>query len=218
MHLNRHGLDHNAGSSLPVTIRSPSNTGTMSGHWCAYGLDPDLPGDQRAEAGGSLVFDTEPLSEDVVMLGAPALNLKLSSDSPVAMVAAVLSEIFPDGAATRVSYGLLNLTHRDSHENPTPLEPGRTYDARLQLNDCGHNFAAGNRIRIALSTVYWPTAWPGPNKATLTVITGKSTLGLPVRGDNPDDARLVPFEKPEGGSSNKSRNNQSGVFRKRIYA
>ena len=200
MHLNCHGLDDHAGSCRPVTICSPSNTGMMSGHWCAYGLDPDLPSDQRAEAGGSLVFDTEPLLEDIVILGAPILKLKLSSDSPVGMVAAVLSEILPDGAATRVSYGLLNLTHHDSHENPAPLEPGMTYDIRLQLNDCGHNFASGNRIRIALSTAYWPTAWPGPNKATLTISTGVSTLGLPVRGENPDDARLVPFKKPEGAT------------------
>ena len=39
-------------------------------------------------------------------------------DRPVALVAARLSDVAPDGAATRVSYGLLNLTHRESHEHP----------------------------------------------------------------------------------------------------
>ena len=29
-----------------------------------------------------------------------------------------------DDQATRVTYGLLNLTHRNSHEHPVPLEPG----------------------------------------------------------------------------------------------
>lgn len=198
MHLNSGGLHDTAGPAAPLTINSPMTVGTQSGHWCAYGLDPDLPGDQRIEAGGSLVFDSDPLTEEFDILGAPVLTLTLSSDKPVAMVAGVLSDILPDGGATRVSYGLLNLTHRDSHEFPEPLEPGKTYTVRVQLNECGHRFAVGNRIRIALSTAYWPTAWPSPEKVTLTITAGESTLALPARPANPADADLRPFEPAEG--------------------
>ena len=65
------------------------------------------------------------------------------STGRVALVAARLSDVAPDGAATRVSYGLLNLTHRESHEHPTALEPGRRYRVRLQLNDLAQAFPAG---------------------------------------------------------------------------
>ena len=200
LHLNPGSLGDAPGAYDDLAIDSPTTVGTMAGQWCPHGLDPDQPGDQRAEAGGSLVFDTDPLSEAVDILGAPVLSLELSSDKPVATVAACLSEVLPDGAATRVTYGLLNLTHRDSHEHPEPLEPGRRYRIRLQLNDAGHRFAAGHRIRIALSTAYWPIAWPAPEKAALTVVAGESTLTLPVRPESAGDAELRPFEGPEGAT------------------
>jgi predicted acyl esterase len=38
---------------------------------------------------------------------------------------------------------------------------------RLQLNDCGATFPAGHRIRLALSTTYWPMVWPAPHDATV---------------------------------------------------
>ena len=197
LHLNRGALGEAPRASEPLTIDSPTTVGMMAGQWCPHGLDPDLPGDQRLEEGGSLVFDTGPLDEALEVLGAPILSLDLSSDKPVAMVAACLSEVLPDGAATRVSYGLLNLTHRDSHEHPQPLEPGRRYRVELQLNDAGHRFAAGNRIRIALSTAYWPIAWPAPEKTALTITAGESTLTLPVRPESAGDAALAPFGEPE---------------------
>jgi hypothetical protein len=101
------------------------------------------------------------------------------------------------GAATRVSYGLLNLTHRDSHEHPEPLEPGKTYKVRIKLNDLAQVFPAGHRIRVAISTAYWPLAWPSPEAATLTVHSAGSALILPIRGASPSDARLVPLPPHE---------------------
>ncbi|MGI9498706.1 MAG: CocE/NonD family hydrolase [Geminicoccaceae bacterium] len=197
LYLNKHGLDREAGAKLPLTINSPMTVGMMAGQWCPHGLDPDQPGDQRIEAGGSLVFDTEPLNETLDILGPPILSLELASDKPIAMIAACLSEILPDGAAMRISYGLLNLTHRDSHEHPAPLEPDKTYSISVQLNAAGHRFATGNRIRLALSTVYWPMAWPAPEKATLTITAGTSTLSLPTRLPRDADAALRPFEEPQ---------------------
>ena len=41
-----------------------------------------------------------------------------------AVIAATLCEILEDGSVTRVSYGILNLTHRNSHERPEALKPG----------------------------------------------------------------------------------------------
>ena len=64
-------------------------------------------------------------------------------------VAARLSDVAPGGAATRVTYGLLNLTHRESHAEPAPLEPGRRYRVRVALNDVAQTFPVGHRIRLA---------------------------------------------------------------------
>ncbi|MBM3546874.1 MAG: CocE/NonD family hydrolase [Alphaproteobacteria bacterium] len=185
-----------AGSGV-AKIRSPQTIGQTIGKWCPYGLFPDMPSDQREEDGGSLVFETAPLEQNVEVLGAPVVELELSSDKPQALVAVRLSNVLAIGAATRVSYGLLNLTHRDSHENPTPLEPGKTYKVRIKLNDLAQVFPAGHRIRVAISTTYWPLAWPSPEAATLTVHGAGSALILPIRGSSPTDAKLVPLPPHE---------------------
>lgn len=185
-----------AATGNSLTIRSPLTVGLNAGKWCAFGTMPDLPGEQREEDSGSLVFDTPPLEEDVEILGAAVVELELSVDRPVAMVAARLGDVLPDGRVTRVTYGLLNLTQRDSREHPDPLEPGRRYKVRVQLNEVGQRFPAGHRIRLALSTSYWPLAWLPPEPVELTVYPEESFLRLPVRpGPRPGDEKVnVPVE------------------------
>ncbi|HSH42863.1 MAG TPA: CocE/NonD family hydrolase, partial [Arenicellales bacterium] len=150
-----------------LTVRSPLNVGQFGGKWCSYADIPDLPHDQRSEDGGSLIFESEPLEEELEILGAPVVELDLASDQPVAQVAVRLSDMAPDDKATRVTYGLLNLTHRDSNETPQPLEPGRRYTVRVQLNDIAQKFPRGHRIRVGISTSYWPLAWPSPQPVRL---------------------------------------------------
>jgi putative CocE/NonD family hydrolase len=180
-----------------LALRSPQTVGLTAGSWCPYGLGHDQSIDQRPEAGGSLVFDTPPLAADIEVLGAPVVELEVSSDRPNAFLACTLSEILPDGAVSRVSYGLLNLTHRESHEHPTPLDPGKRYRIQVQLRHCGHRFAAGTQIRLAVSTSYWPIAWPSPEAATVTLQMGSSGLRLPVRPPRAEDKDLAPFAPPE---------------------
>ncbi|MGF1452110.1 MAG: CocE/NonD family hydrolase, partial [Opitutales bacterium] len=100
------------------TIQSPLSVGMFSGKWCSFAAAPDLPGDQREEDGGSLVWQTDRLSEPLDVVGAPIVTLSLSANQPQAMVAVRLSDVFPNGKAARVCYGILNLCHRRSHEFP----------------------------------------------------------------------------------------------------
>jgi hypothetical protein len=106
----------------------------------------------------------------------------------------------PDGSVARISYGLLNLTHRESHEHPTALEPGKFYEVGIQLNEIGHRFAAGNRLRLAISSAYWITVWPSPEPATLSIRSGSSRLSLPARPARAEDAKLAPFPPSEGAT------------------
>ncbi len=183
-----------------LSICSPETIGQTAGRFCPYGLDPDMPDDQRIEAGGSLVFDTAPLEEDLEMLGAPIAQLSLSADKPDAKIVAVLSEVLPDGAATRVSYGVLNLTHRNSHAEPEAITPGEVMTVSVRLNDSSHRFARGNRVRIALSTAYWPIVWPAPERATLAIHLDKSRLDFPARPPRPEDKDLAPFLPAESSA------------------
>jgi uncharacterized protein len=182
-------------------IASPQVTGADAGRWGVFALPSDLPPDQRAEDARSLCFDSEPLEERLEILGQPAVAVELISDRHVALLAARICDVAPEGASTLVTRGLLNLTHRESDANPTPLEPGTRTTVRLLMNAIAYAFPPGHRLRLALSATYWPWVWPSPEVVTLTVITGgESSLELPVRGPRREDAELAPFAPPEGAA------------------
>ena len=196
-----HGLleqPHEQTPEVPVPLSSPLSVGMFAGKWASYSAVPDLPYDQREEDGGALVFEGDPLQEPLEIFGLPAFTATVSADRPVAQLVVRLSDVGMGGEATRVTYGVLNLTHRDGSEDPQPLEPGRTYDVTVQLNGIAHSFPAGHRLRVSISTSYWPLIWPVPEQATVTLHTGRSELLLPVRAPRPEDAALRPFGEPEG--------------------
>jgi putative CocE/NonD family hydrolase len=196
-YLNPGHLSTRPANESEISFSSPQTTGLRAGEWCAFGTEGEMPRDQRPDDGGSVVFDSDPLAERVEILGAPSVTLDIKSDKPVALLAVRLSDLAADGAATRVCYGLLNLTHRRGHAKPSPLRPGRWYRVTVPLNDIAHAFPAGNRIRVSLSSSYWPIAWPSPEAPILTIRTGTSVLVLPVRPPSAEDKKLPPFEAPE---------------------
>jgi predicted acyl esterase len=67
---------------------------------------------------------------------------------------------------------------------------------RVPMKAIGQVVPAGHRLRLSVSTTYWPWAWPSPEPVELTVLTGGCALELPVRraGSGPEPA---PFGPPE---------------------
>lgn len=179
-----------------LTIQSPLSVGLFAGKWCSYAADTDLPSDQREEDGGALVFDTPPLIGDLEIMGAPRLKIRLSSNKPVAMLAARICDVAPNGRSTRVTYGVLNLTRCESDEYPEELEEGKIYTVNMKLNYIAQRFPAGHQIRLSLSTSYWPLAWPPPEPVRLTIYPGESEIHLPVRKSNSADAQLCDLGTP----------------------
>jgi uncharacterized protein len=187
LHLARHRLGA-PGPPAVLEVRSAQTTGRAAGGWLVASLH-----DQREDDAESLCFDGEPLHERTELLGAPELRLVVASDQPVAFVAARLCDVAPDGTSIRVSYGFRNLTHTPDHGAWAPLVPGRRVEVAFSLNDVAYAFPAGHRLRLALSTCYWPLVWPSPVPATLRVHTDACRLVLPIRPPDPSDARLPAF-------------------------
>ena len=131
-----------------------------------------MPGDQAPEDALSVCFDGPVLDQALVLLGAPRLRLRLSSDQPRAQVIARLCDVGPDGTSLRISHGMLNLAHRDDPAAPHPLTPGEVVEVTLPLDELAHRLEPGHRLRLALSTSYWPFLWPQPVAATLTLLGG----------------------------------------------
>ncbi|HJP07248.1 MAG: CocE/NonD family hydrolase [Proteobacteria bacterium] len=214
--LNRASLTDERQPSELLMIHTPQNMGTNQGEWCPHGLDPDGPVDQREDDGRSVTFDSAPLDAALEILGAPTLSLQLSSDKPNAFIVARINDVAPDGASTRVTYGVLNLTHRNDHEHPEALVPDEPYEIRLQLNDTAHAFKAGHRIRVSLSNTLWPLFWPSPEPVTLALETGKSQLSLPVRTDCKGDEDLAPFEAPQSARPESAKPISPDSFERKI--
>jgi hypothetical protein len=72
------------------------------------------------------------------------------------------------------------------------LERGRFEDVELRLDDAGYRFLSGHRIRLALSTTYFPMVLPPPTAACLTLV-----LGANAYLDVPTPVDLADIEMPE---------------------
>ena len=197
LHLAADGLRAEPGAPAMRTVASDERQGRDAGNWIGWGRDTDWPTDQRFEDALALTFDSEPLDDDVEVLGFAEVGLRISSDRPCAFVAVRLCEVAPDGASTLVTRGILNLTHRRSHAEPEPMTPGQAEDVVVQLKTLGHRFARGSRLRVAITPGYWPWIWPSPTRVELAVEAGEgSWLALPVRAPRPEDDALAPFGPP----------------------
>lgn len=180
-YLNADGLALRPAPVSRLVCRSQETLGLAKREWFPWNMSIDLPPDQTPDDRRSLVFDSDPLPDDVEILGNPLLKIRLSSSQPVAKVAVRLNEVAADGKSWSVSYGILNLTHRNGHQNPAPLEPGQDYDVDVSCYFTAHRFKKGNRLRVALSESLWPMVWPSPRPVELQIATGVSRLTLPVR-------------------------------------
>ena len=100
-------------------------------------LGPDWPTDQRDDDARSLTFDTDVLDTQMMLLGAPIVNLKLKSNQPDGQVIARLCDIGSDGESTLITYGVLNLTHRHSHQVSVEFQRPLPQAWPLGFHGCG---------------------------------------------------------------------------------
>ncbi|MFI7011645.1 CocE/NonD family hydrolase [Streptomyces sp. NPDC050145] len=181
----------------PVLVRSPQQTGLDAGRFVPLGGDADLPPDQRDEDAKSACFEFQP-ARDVTVLGRPRVRLRVTSPVPRGQAIARLCDVAPDGSSTLVTRGALNFTSRHGSSVTVPMVPAMTEDITFELTGIGHVFPAGHRIRLAVSSAYWPWIWPQPgSERGFTLDPVGSALELPVRSEDPATALPSAFAEPE---------------------
>jgi predicted acyl esterase len=203
-------LLEDAGAAGVDTFPHRPTAGTRAGSLCwGAGHPPNgLAGDLRLEQGSGPGYVSEPLTEPLDVLGVPVAVLHVSATQPVAHLVVRLGCVLPDGSIEQVSEGILNLTHRESHAEPTPLEPGRRYEVRVPLRSAGYRFPTGHRVYLGIASAHWPVIWPSPGAGELSIHRGPATpsrLELPLVTDRDEDLvvpRLAsdPPALPEIGS------------------
>ncbi|WP_415921139.1 CocE/NonD family hydrolase [Tateyamaria sp. SN6-1] len=178
-----------ASQTLHTLVQSPAHCGADAGEYCAIWLGPELPGDQRADDALSATWDSGPLDQDMEISGDVRLRLHLSSSTPVAHIAVRLCHVHPDGASTRITYGVQSLNRAASNNSATALEPGAGFDLAMALDHVAYTVPAGHRVRIAISNAYWPLLWPAPEAGQLTLTEG--SVDIP-HAANPTPVQFPP--------------------------
>jgi hypothetical protein len=134
------------------------------------------------------------LPEAIDIFGAPVVKLRLSSSATTGIICIRLCEVREDASSALITSGFLNLTHHTSHENPQHLQPGKDFNATVSLDQIAFRIPARHRLRIAISTAYWPFVWPSAQSSVLTVSQGE--LQLPMRASNTSTDETQ-FDAPE---------------------
>lgn len=173
------------------TFAHRPTAGALGGSLCwGAGHPPNgLAADLRLEADAGPAYTSDPLTEPIDVLGVPTAVLHVSATQPVAHLVVRLGAVAPDGSIEQVSEGILNLTHRVSHSEPSPLERGRRYEVRVPLRSAGYRFPRGHRVHLSVASAHWPVAWPSPGAGEVSIHRGPTTpsrLELPLAPSGAD--------------------------------
>jgi putative CocE/NonD family hydrolase len=138
----------------------------VGGHSCCGApTTPMGPADQRAvEARDDvLVYSTEKLRREQVVAGPITVRLFASSSAPDTDFTAKLVDVSPDGKAMILGDGIVRARYRDSLTNPSLIEPGKVYEYEIDVWPTAHQFKAGHRIRLEISSSSFPAYDRNPN-------------------------------------------------------
>ncbi len=139
---------------------------SLGGHsCCSAGSGPQGPYDQKPveQRSDVLVYSSEPLTADTEVTGPVTVDLWAASSAVDTDFTAKLAVVKPDGAVINLNNGILRAAFRDSLSDPKPLVPGVPYRFRIAIWPTSYLFAAGDRIRVEISSSDYPQFAPNPN-------------------------------------------------------
>ena len=160
-----------------LTWQGPQWVGGHAPAWDRAGIGSL---DSSLDDEASLCFETAPLDEPIEILGCPEVEVIVTSDRPVGLVAARLLTITPSGETHLICRGNRNLAFPDDLSVPVTLVPGKPVTVRFPLLAASAVIPRGWRLRLALAGADFPVVWPPAERFTLTVDPSASRLLLPV--------------------------------------
>lgn len=170
-----------------VTWDGPQWVGSHAPAWDRAGVEV-APSDDDDDA--SVVFEWDPLEDEVEILGTPEVEVTVSSDRATGMVAARLLAVTPDGDTVLISRGSRNLVFPDDLSDPRPVTPVTPMRVRFPLLACSAVIPSGWSLRLALAGADFPVVWPPGERFRLTIDPMASALILPTIPPRPDTTWL----------------------------
>lgn len=148
-------------------VYDPSNpVPSVGGHsCCSWKTGPQGQFDQSEIEHRSdiLVYSSQPLTAPLEVTGPITLTLYASSSASDTDFTAKLVDVFPDGTAVNLANGIQATRSRDSLSQPSPIEPGRIYQYKINVWPTSNLFLTGHSIRLEISSSDFPQFAPNPN-------------------------------------------------------
>lgn len=119
------------------------------------GLDTG-PKDHRPVEGRMLTYTSDVLARDLTVVGPVTAVLYGASSAPDTDWVVRLSDVWPDGRSLSVCDGVLRARYRESAERPSLLTPDTVYRFDVDLSATAQVFAAGHRLRVAVTSSEFP--------------------------------------------------------------
>jgi hypothetical protein len=131
-----------------------------------YGCQDTLPLSARSDV---LVFQTEPLPQDVEVTGHITMKLWASSSGKDTDFTAKLIDVYPptvdypDGFAMNLTDSIIRGRYRNGYDAPELLTPNKVYQFTFELYPTSNVFKTGHRIRLDISSSNFPRFDVNPN-------------------------------------------------------
>jgi putative CocE/NonD family hydrolase len=122
-------------------------------------LIANVPGgafDQRPIEDRCLIYTSEPLTQDLTVIGNVKFILHAMSSAPDTDWIVRLTDVHPDGYSRLLCDGILRARYRESFERQTLLTPNQVYEFVVDLWATANTFKAGHRIRVAITSSSFP--------------------------------------------------------------
>jgi len=167
-----------------------------------------------------LVYTSERLEKSLTVVGDVVVELMFSSSARDTDLVIQLMDVMPDGRSIKLGSGFstqLRLRYREGFEREILMTPGSNYSISINLNQIGHTFLPQHRLRLAITSSFYPWLSPNPNTGgpigtdMQPPIVANQTIFY--TSDRPSKIRLMVIDTPVSAGVSSVFNSKSCVWK-----